>query len=783
MSMKILNVISILFLLASLSAAYSAPGPIEIFDWVAYPEAGNPGLINPAGFSFISSLRLRLGMMASDSAFEKFDRISIAFPGAGISGWWDDAASMRKFNISSSMNLFENTASFGMEYTWYDPTVKTSLFSGRDCFTLGLIVRPVDWFSFGMVRRGGVDLPGESDIESVYRAGFAIRPFGENFTVTSNLETGTILEDYRFSAGFEVRPADGLAVRLDAGNQKICLGLEAGFGSAGVSLGATGNYSYQASRGDVTFTNDPGPNLFEPSGIFVRFETGDYEELRQRPFLGSIQSCFTETALLLNRIVSDKSVSGVIVDITGSAGSLAQSEEIRSLLQRIKGSGKKVYFYIESGGNGEYYLASCGNRIWMHPSGSLSFSGLASEAVFIREFLDRLGIYPDFQHIGEYKSASELLTSSDMSDAHRRATYNLLQSMQEELIRGVANGRGLEPGQLLTIRDAGSYTASRAVTAGMVDGVCYSDQVSERISDDLDREISVVSMKDYGESIPSSDDWGPDRHIAVVVASGMILRGESSSLPVFGRTMGSETVCEDLREAASQTGVQAIVLRIDSPGGDALASADLHHEVERIRREIPVVVSMGTSAASGGYFMACGANRIFADRMTVTGSIGIISGKISIGGLMDSLGINVEEVNTGPMASMNSMFHPYTERERGRSFDLMEDGYNLFVQTVAEGRGMTFEEVDSIGRGRVWSGSDAAENGLVDECGGVVDAVFYAAELTGTSTDDGYPDVRIYPTPSFPGVMLSPGAGIFETLFEFTGTGHLLYLLSPMTIR
>jgi len=781
--MRILTNVLTLFFFASLSAAISEPGPIEVFDWVAYPEAGNPDLINPAGFSFVSSLRLRLGMAASDSAFEGFDRISIAFPGAGISGWWDDAVSMRKFNISSSMNLFENTASLGMGYTWYDPTVKTSPFSGRNRFTFGLIVRPIDWFSLGLVRRGGINIPGESGIEPVYRAGFAIRPFGEYLTVSSNLETGTVLADYKFSVGLEVRPAEGLAIRLDAENQKLCLGLEAGFGTAGLSLGAVSNNSYQASRGDVTFTTGPGPNLFEPSGIFVRFETGDFDELRQRPFLGSIRSCFTETALLLNRIVSDKSVSGVIVDITGSAGSLAQAEEIRSLLQRIRGSGKKVYFYIESGGSGEYYLASCGNRIWMHPGGSVSFTGLASEAIFFREFLDRLGIYPDFQHIGEFKNASELLTRSDMSDAHRRAASNLLQSMQGELINGVANGRGLEPGQLRTIRDAGPYSASRAVTAGMVDGVCYRDQVSERISADLGREITVVSMKNYGESIPVSDEWGPNGYIAVVVASGLIVRGESISLPLFGRTMGGATVCDALREAASQTGVQAIVLRIDSPGGDALASADLHHEVDRIRREIPVVVSMGTSAASGGYYMACGANRIFADRMTVTGSIGIISGKISIGGLMDSLGINIEEINTGPMASMNSMFRPYTERERGRSFDIMEDGYNLFVQTVAEGRGMTFEEVDSIGQGRVWSGKDAAENGLIDECGGIVDAVYYAAGLTGMSTGNGLPDVRIYPTPSFPGVMRLPGPGVSETLFEFLGTEHMLYLMSPLTIK
>ncbi|NOQ22814.1 MAG: signal peptide peptidase SppA [Candidatus Aegiribacteria sp.] len=782
--MRISSIPAVLLLLSSLGGAYSAPGPNEVFDWVAYPEAANPELVNPAGFSFINNLRLRLGMAASDSAFEGFDRVSIAFLGAGIAGWWDDDVSMRKFTLSYSMNIFENTASIGIGYTWFDPTVKSSPFSGKNLYTLGMIVRPLDWFSFGLVRRGGMDLPGDIDVEASYRAGFAVRPLGENLTIVSDLETGTEFKNYRFSAGVEVRPIEGFTFRADVGEDYLSLGLEAGFGKAALSYGALSNddYSYSSSRGDITFSTGPGPNLLAPSGIFVRLETDQFDELRRRAFLGSVQPCFTETALLLDRIASDNSISGVIVDIGGSAGSLAQAEEIRNLLQRIKGTGKKIYFYLENGGNAEYYLASCGSRIWMHPNGSVSFSGLASEAFFLREFLDRLGIYPDLLHIGEYKSASDMLTRSDMSDAQRKATTALLESLQRELIAGVANGKGLDSGPLCTIMNAGPYTATRAVTAGMVSGVCYKDQVEERISDELGREISVISIENYAASIPADDEWGPDRHIAVVVATGFIMSGKSGSSFPFGRVMGSETVCDLLREAASQTGVQAIVLRIDSPGGDALASADMHHAVDRIRREIPVIVSMGSVAASGGYDMACGADRIFADRMTVTGSIGIISGKFSFGGLLDSLGVNIEEVSTGPMASMNSPFRPYTDRQRGRAFDLLEDGYNLFVETVARGREMTFEEVDSIGQGRVWSGMDALEIGLIDECGGVVDAVYCAARLTGMDIDE-VPEVRIYPTPSFPGTMELPGFGVSESLIEFLGSDQVLYLMQPVSVE
>jgi protease-4 len=246
--------------------------------------------------------------------------------------------------------------------------------------------------------------------------------------------------------------------------------------------------------------------------------------------------------------------------------------------------------------------------------------------------------------------------------------------------------------------------------------------------------------------------------------------------------MGSESMIDAVEAAASAPGVRALVIRIDSGGGDALASDDMHHAISGIGRRMPVVVSMGSVAASGGYYMACEADRIFADRLTITGSIGIISGKIVFGGLLDSLGVNIESVQTAPMATMYSTFRPFTEAERGRAFDLMEDGYNLFVERVAEGRGMTFGEVDSIGRGRVWSGADALGIGLIDEWGGIADAVVYAAGAAGMDVD-GVPEVAIYPAPSFPGSLGFPGAGITAGLWELLSGEPTLFLAPPMAVE
>ena len=237
----------------------------------------------------------------------------------------------------------------------------------------------------------------------------------------------------------------------------------------------------------------------------------------------------------------------------------------------------------------------------------------------------------------------------------------------------------------------------------------------------------------------------------------------------MGRNMGSDTITEMLEEAASTPGVRAIVLRIDSGGGDALASDDMHHAVQNVRERMPVVVSMGGVAASGGYYMACGADAIFADRMTITGSIGIISGKITYGDMLEKLGINVERVDIEPSGSPRNPYEPYTEEQWEREFASMRQGYELFVNTVARGRDMTFDEVDAIGQGRVWSGKDALELGLVDHNGGVVDAVAHAARIAEI---DGDHDLVVFPRVSGLGTLsmsLFQGASVSGALNELAG--------------
>ncbi len=767
------------------ACAPAIPGPDTPFKWVAYPEAGNPVYINPAGFAFLEGLNLRVSIAGNEGEFKGVEGGTVSAFSSSFTGWWDDSQNMRRFSTASGIRLFDDIAAIGLGYTWFEPTIPGSLWEEKHFFIMGMIVRPIEWLSCGITRRTGIELQGE-DIEPQYRMGVALRPLGDRFTLTCDLSMQADLDEQKVSGGVEYIPFDGLTIRAEGSSEHINFGIQTDFGHFGIAgAGFIDDAGvYQGTRADIVISSEPGMNLFEAGNRFIRFEPNFVDELKRSSYFGSTDLCFTEYLVYLEYLASDPTVAGVIIDIDGGYGSAAQTEELRSTLVHLREAGKKVYVYFQSGGNGAVYLSSVADNIWIHPCGYVSFIGVASESMFLREFLDNLGIYPDFLHIGEYKSASDMLTRSDMSDAQFESTTALLSSIQDELVRGVASGRGLEPAQLALIIETGPYTAERAVNTGLVDGICYSDEMEEKVEKEYGNSITAISLDDYIESIPQEDIWGMSEHIAVVVATGMIESGESGYAFPFGTTMGSETICDALETAASKPGVKAIILRIDSGGGSALASDDMWHTVETIQEEgIPVIVSMGGVAASGGYYMACGADRIFADRMTITGSIGIITGKFCFGELLDSLGINIEEVSLAPMAALYSQYRPFTDEERARVFDLMEDGYNTFVERVAEGRGMTFVEVDNIGQGRVWSGIDGLEIGIVDEIGGVVDAIEYAIHLGGLDSDK-IPDLRFYPKQGRWGLFGIPGFGMFEEeIFRLPDFQETMYLMAPITIR
>ena len=760
-----------------------APGPSVPFWWTAYPEADNTLLVNPAGSSWLIGSRLRLGAVFSDSTFEHFDRFTLEDKSGGLTGWWEDDQSLRRFTTSGSYQL-GNSFSAGMGFTWYDPTIKNHPQEGEKFFTFGLNLRPDDHIGLGATARTST-----GDIDGCYIAGLAIRPMGdETVTLTGDYRFESGIIDSRWSAGAEVRAIDGLTFRgAYSENDLFSAGIQFDFGKAGISVGAEIHEdNYLGSTAELILNEYPQPSIIQPLPEFLSYSTDNGNELPSRSFLGPRNPSFTAQMAALARGANDSRVKGLLVDFSDYSLSGAQAEELRDIMTDYRATGKPVYAYMEYAGNGSYYTATAARAICMHKAGQVSISGFSGYTFFLREFLDKLGVYPDLMHIGKFKSASDMLTEYEISEPQVEATTALLETFKSELVRGISEGRGLEPAQMSVLFSQSPFAGQSMVRMGLVDTLLYRDQFEEFVEDELGYSVETMSPCFYASLPEESSNWGSEPRVAVVVADGNIMRGESGS-SLLGRTMGSETVIAMLEQAANTRGVQAIVLRINSGGGEAMASADMHHAVENIRERMPVVVSMGSVAASGGYYMACGADAIFADKMTVTGSIGIITGKFVFGDLLERIGINVEKVEIHPSGNAGNPFEPYTEEQHERRFDAMREGYNLFVTTVARGRDMSFDEIDAIGQGRVWSGADAIEIGLIDYTGGVIDAIAHAAMLA--EIDDHNPEIVIFPRLSgFGSIDLMPGlsASVSETVKEladhpFLSSERPLYL-APVTI-
>ncbi len=785
-------------MIAALAVLATMPGVQPQWNWTAYPVSEEAAVVNPAFLAWQPDFLLSAGFTMSDSAFERVDRASVAMPGMGLSGYWNSGSDIRTFTAGSSLPVIGGAFSLGTSYTWFDPTAHSD-WDGKSFWILGLGARPVEWLSLGAMRRGGVTAGGiEHGAE--YRIGASVRPSGPDITLSADVSfiDSTAGEgwsgDPAFSGGLEVRPLDGLTLRACGSEHGFSTGIWTDFGNLG--LGASSSFDdegeYGGTRGGVRITGRPRENLVPERGRFVRIVPGEFTEERTRGFFSPCSRSFSEDAMLLAQAAGDPSVSGVIVDLRRGCGTQAQAEELRGLLADIRSGGKPVVMYANSAGNMEIYLSSAATAFYCHPSGEVALSGLSATGLFLRDFLDRLGIYPDLLHVGEYKSASDMLTRSDMSDAQREAETALIRSFELELFSRVTAGRGLEPAAVRSLLERGPMTPEEAVGAGLVDGIAYQDEIEDRIESETGSSPRSEDLGTYSDRQPVSDEWGPGEHVAVIVATGFITTGRSGSAFPIGETMGSETIADLVERAKSEPGTRAIVLRIDSGGGDALASEDMLHALQQAGEEMPVVVSMGAVAGSGGYYIACAGDSIFADNMTITGSIGVISGKLVFAGLMERLGIASETLTDWPYAGMSSMLSTYTDEQREAMERMIDDSYRLFAGRVAEARGMTFEQVDSIGRGRVWAGADAVANGLVDRIGGIEDAVLCAAGMAGM--EEGLPEIEVYPSPGFFGSLPSSPLGILgltaggeagsvldlEALRLLQGR---LYLMQPSAVR
>ncbi len=425
----------------------------------------------------------------------------------------------------------------------------------------------------------------------------------------------------------------------------------------------------------------------------------------------------------IHRAKTDGRIRGLVVMPETSGAMWAQLQELHDALADFRASGKSLVVYLEYGGAGEYYLASAAERVLMMPAGTLDLSGLATYEIFLRGAFDKLGIYPDLLHMGDFKTASNTFTERGFTAAHREMARSLNRDMYDELVRAIAAGRDRSEADIRRIIDEGPFLPEDAKAAGLIDDLAYDDQIDDAPPVQGTRRLEGDV---YTRGFTPGTGTGP--RVALLYAVGTIASGTSSFDGPGGAVLGSETFVEWIRKVRADSSIRAIVIRIDSPGGSAIASEVIWRELMLTRAIKPVIVSMGDVAASGGYYMAVPAHVIVAQPGTLTGSIGVVTGKFVLQGAFDKLGVGTGSVSDGRFAEIYSPFRVFTRAERAKVEEQMQATYELFVSRVAEGRASTPQKVDAIAQGRVWSGRQARELGLVDELGGLDRAIELARE-------------------------------------------------------
>ena len=476
-----------------------------------------------------------------------------------------------------------------------------------------------------------------------------------------------------------------------------------------------------------------------------------------------------EAVSALHRAAEDSRVAGLIARVQLPAAAAGPVQELREAIAAFTAVKPSLAWAETYPGTLSYYLASAFGEVWMQPSGTVGLIGFATSALFLRDALAKAGIEAQFVARGEYKSAANLFTQDRYTDAHREADTRLLESLRGQVWQAIAESRGVSQDTLDGLADRAPLLRGVALSSGLIDHVGFRDEAYARIAELVGAEGISPSAGDAddddapprlylsryaratGPGGPSMPGRGPKSTIAVVTVAGPIVSGRGGSrLPMGSSNAGGDTIAAALREAAHDDSVSAIVLRVDSPGGSVTASETIWREVRKARdRGKPVVASMGAVAASGGYYVSMCADAIVANPGTITGSIGVVTGKLVARDLKDRLGVGSDAVRTNANAdawSINARFTPEQQAQVEAEADLF---YTDFVERVAQGRNLSVEAVDAVARGRVWTGADALDHGLVDELGGLRTAVRRAKVLAGLDEDAkvrlvGYPGSSVW---------------------------------------
>lgn len=460
--------------------------------------------------------------------------------------------------------------------------------------------------------------------------------------------------------------------------------------------------------------------------------SGDYPEIVSDDLMGDL---IEGQPLLIKDIVEaleaaseDKHIVGLMATIGNISMGYGKIQEIRQAIQKFRSKGKPAIVYADSfgefgPGNREYYLATAFDRIYLQPSGDIGLTGLIFQTPFIKGTLDKLGIVPRMDQRMEYKNAMNTFTEKQYTQPHKEALESIMNSMFQQLVTDISTSRNLSEFTVKMLFEKGVFFAKDALDAKLVDGLGYLKDISDEFKNSIGVDVKYLSLSEYASKIESIYPVGDT--IALIYGVGGIKRGKSKYYPIFGDvSMGSETVTEAFQAAIEDKDVKAIIFRVDSPGGSYVASDSIWQETIRAKEAgKPVIVSMSDVAGSGGYFISMAANKIVAHPGTITGSIGVFAGKFVKIGLMEKLGITWDEIHTGPYANMWTDLQDYSPEHWQRLQDALDRIYKDFTEKVSKGRKLSMERVEMAAKGRIWTGKDAKDLGLVDELGGLPTAI------------------------------------------------------------
>jgi protease-4 len=752
------GILPFLFLLFIFNFSFAQNSPTQSmllpFSSVSTSDDALSIVQNPAGLGFRKGFLGGYFHSYSDSGFSGNDGLFLKTSGLGFSVEWLGYGSLSKYRKHTLASGYKIVRGFywGTGYSWFRSSNKE--IDKLSSWNMGILARPTDFLSIGFLA-SDLNKPkylGEKTPIS-FTSGIALRPWGDRltFSVDAFLKEKERIKKANTRYRVEFEPVDGLVLNGDLDNKgNFALGLKLNFPNP--SIGSYNSVSkkgkYQEGLVYATVSSGRYRTLCQSKNNFLELKlSGNIEEEKAAGLFAPKKRTMLDLLEELRRAKKDKTVQGLLLRIDGLSLGWGKAQEIRDAILDFKESGKKVVAYMEMGGNKEYFIATSADKIVMNPSGALTFTGLQAQVTFYKKTLEKLGIVAEFEHSGNYKTASDLLTRDEMSDAHREVVNSILDDLNEQLKEKIAYSLNLTPQQVQEKIDNAPYTAKEAKEEKLVNELAYYDQIDSLIQEMMSKKEEKLNEKDYQYRTYYQNNWEAPSKIAVIFATGIILEGKSGSNFILGKIMGSETIAGAIRKAREDKSIKAIVFRIDSHGGSSLASDIIWREINLTKGEKPFIVSMSDVAGSGGYHIACLGDTILASPGTITGSIGVISGKFNLKGLYEKIGFTKETVKRGKYADFFNMSKGWTEEEREIIRKLNKEGYDDFVNKVAEGRGLSYSQVDSIGQGRVWTGNQAKKIGLVDILGGLEEAISIAKKRAGVTEEE--VEIIISPKPKW----------------------------------